>query len=97
MKDIPEPLLFDWDKGNIDKNFFTHGVTNKEVEAVFTNEPLLVFPDVRHSAQEERLEALGKTDEGRRLFVVFTIRKKKVRIISARDMNRKEEAMYENI
>ncbi len=97
MNMLPDPLEFEWDKGNIEKNFVKHGVTNKEAEAAFANEPLLVSPNVKHSEKEKRLQALGKTDEGRLLFIVFTIRHKKIRIISARDMNRKEEAIYENV
>ncbi|MBI4064812.1 BrnT family toxin [Candidatus Gottesmanbacteria bacterium] len=97
MTMLPEPLAFEWDEGNIEKNFITHGVTNKEAEAVFTNKPFLVSLDVKHSEKEKRLQALGKTDEGRQLFIVFTIRKQKVRVVSARDMNRKEKAIYEKV
>lgn len=97
MKTLPEPLVFDWDQGNIDKNVVTHGVSNKEAEDVFTNKPLLVSEDIKHSAKETRFQALGKTDEGRLLFISFTMRGQKLRIISARDMNRKEESIYEKV
>ena len=96
MKILPEPVVFEWDKGNINKNFIRHGVTNKETEEVFSNKPL-VSEDVKHSITEKRFQALGKTDEGRLLFVSFTIRYEKVRVISARDMNKREVKMYEEV
>lgn len=90
---------FDWDKGNIDKNL-KKKVTNEEGEEVFYNNPF-VFEDEEHSQKEQRFEALGRTNQGRLLFVSFTIRnveqKLKIRIISSRDMNKKEEVKYEEI
>lgn len=86
---------FDWDAGNIDKNWHKHGVSNGECEEPFFNQPLLVTEDVIHSQLEPRLYALGRTNAGRRLFMVFTIRAGKIRIISARDMSRKERKAYE--
>jgi len=80
---------FEWDEGNRDKNQIRHGVSDSEGEQVFFNEPV-VFPDERHSAHEPRYYLLGRTDQGRRLFVVFTRRGVKVRVISARDVSRKE-------
>lgn len=91
---------FDWDKGNIDKNLKKHNVSNKEGEEVFANSPF-ISEDIRHSEQERRYQALGRTDQGRLLFISFTIReisqKLKIRIISARNMNKKEEVEYEKI
>ena len=86
---------FQWDDGNIDKNLIAHGVENWECEQVFFNEPLLVLDDPRHSAAERRWAAFGGTDGGRPLVVVFTRRGKLIRVISARDMNRKEKMFYE--
>ena len=62
---------------------------------VFFNAPIYVAPSPSHSATEERYYTLGKTDAGRLLFVVFTRRGNKVRIISARDMHRKERRVYD--
>jgi uncharacterized DUF497 family protein len=87
---------FDWDRGNLDKNWKLHGVPFWECEQVFFNEPLLVVEDVSHSGVEKRYYALGRTDAGRRLFVVFTIRRNLVRVISARDMSRRERKRYEH-
>lgn len=95
MRILSEPVAFDWDSGNIDKNFKKHGVTSKEAEEVFTNKPLLVSQDFKHSLKESRFQALGITSKKRLLFISFTIRKDKVRIISARDMNKNEEVIYE--
>jgi uncharacterized DUF497 family protein len=86
---------FDWDKGNVRKNE-KHGVSMAESEQVFFNAPLLVVEDSKHSKQEQRLHALGKTDDSRLLHITFTIRHgEKIRIISARDMHRKERTVYE--
>ena len=86
---------FDWDEGNIDKNELKHGVTCLECEQIFFNKPLLFLKDTIHSISEERYYAYGKTDSGRFLTIVFTIRKDKIRVISARDMSKKERNYYE--
>ena len=95
MQRIDGIIGFDWDEGNLSKNPDKHGTANSESEEIFFNEPLVVVDDIRHSEQESRYYALGKTNEGRMLFVVFTLRKDKIRIISSRDMNKKEQAIYE--
>ena len=84
---------FDWDVGNVTKNS-KHGVEPEEAEAVFLNEPLLVLPDAKHSKAEVRWQALGRTGE-KHLLVVFTVRRKLIRVISARAMHKKEKAVYE--
>ena len=86
---------FQWDKGNSLKNWLKHRVTEGEAEQVFFNEPFLLLPDAKHSQQENRFWVLGQTDRGRYLFEVFTVRKDLVRVISARNMNRKERDSYE--
>ena len=86
---------FEWDDGNRDKNWEKHQVSNSECEEVFFNLPLLLQPDKSHSQSEARYYVLGQTNAGRRLFIVFTIREKKVRVISARDMSRRERMIYE--
>lgn len=85
---------FEWDKGNSVKNWERHQVAQGECEQVFFNEPLIVFDDIKHSGGEKRWFLLGKSDVGRFLFIVFTIRKSRIRIISARDMNRNEKRIY---
>jgi hypothetical protein len=87
---------FDWDKGNTRKNE-KHGVSMAEAEQVFFNAPLLMHDDFRHSSKEPRFHALGKTDDARLLHITFTVRHKgeKIRVISARDMHRKERVIYE--
>ncbi|NPA95963.1 MAG: BrnT family toxin [Thermodesulfobacteria bacterium] len=102
MDDTVKALLlkctgFEWDKGNKDKNWLKHRVTNSECEQIFFNRPLIVHFDERHSDTEDRFYALGHTDLGRMLFIVFTIRGTKIRVISARDMSRKERAIYRNL
>jgi uncharacterized protein len=86
---------FNWDDGNAHKNWELHHVTPEEAENVFFGEPLFVRGDIRHSKTEKRYYALGRTDAGRRLFVVFTVRRKLIRVISAREMNRNEARTWE--
>jgi uncharacterized DUF497 family protein len=86
---------FNWDEGNLEKNWIGHKVTAAECEQVFFNLPLVVADDVKHSQNETRFYALGQTDAGRLLFLGFTIRRKLIRVISARDMNRKERKVYQ--
>ncbi|MBA2124487.1 hypothetical protein B9J78_06125 [bacterium Unc6] len=95
MKIVPEPIFFEWDKGNIDKNLIKHKVTNRETEEVFKNDPKFIFGDEKHSQKEKRYGLYGKTKTERLLFVVFTITKDKVRVISARNMSKKERRVYE--
>ena len=85
---------FEWDEGNSEKIWIRHQVTGNECEQVFFNEPLIVTNDVKHSQFEHRWYVIGKTDAGRLLFIVFTIRKKLIRVISARDINKKERKIY---
>jgi hypothetical protein len=87
---------FEWDEGNLPKLWERHGVSGAECEQLFFNHPLVADRDEKHSGEEDRYYALGHTDSGRLLFVVFTIRKGLVRTISARDMNRKERKVYES-
>ena len=95
MKNIFEKFEgFQWDSGNSDKNLDKHKVSNAECEQVFFNQPIIVVDDTKHSEDENRLYLLGRTDQDRFLFVVFTIRKNLIRIISARDMNKKEREIY---
>lgn len=87
---------FDWDEGNSGKNLERHGVSDSEAEQLFFNQPLVGAPDEKHSDNEERVHALGRTDAGKRLFVVCTIRGELIRVISARPMSRREREVYES-
>ena len=86
---------FDWDEGNVLKNWVKHRVTAAECEQIFFNRPLVVAEDVEHSKAEGRFYALGQTDAGRLLLVVFTVRRNLIRVISARAMTKKERKEYE--
>ena len=94
MLDIQSIDGFDWDDGNIDKNWISHQVSNSECEEIFFNLPLLLADDTKHSQDEKRYYVLGQTNARRWLFIAFTVRENKIRVISARDMNRKEERVY---
>ena len=85
---------FEWDEGNSGKNEHKHGVTDREAEEIFFNEPLIIGRSPRR-APEVRYAALGKTYGSRLLAVVFTIRSKRIRVISARPMSKKERKVYE--
>ncbi len=84
---------FQWDEGNAEKNWIKHGVSRGECEEIFFASPLLVV-DQAHSKAETRYYALGQTDAGRGLFVVFTARASLIRVISARDMSGEERKEY---
>jgi len=88
-------LGFQWDQGNVDKNLIKHEVENWECEQVFFNKPLLVIDDPKHSISEKRWAAFGKTDADRFLIVVFTKRGDLIRVISGRDMNKREREFYD--
>lgn len=85
---------FDWDEWNVSKNWEKHGVAPEEAESIFFNDPLLLGNDRAHSGVEKRYFALGETAAGRRLMIVFTVRRTLIRVISARDMNRREGVAY---
>jgi uncharacterized protein len=87
---LAECIGFDWDESNTLKNWDRHKVTPEEAEDVFFREPLAIRSGVGHSSKEKRYRALGLTSRGRLLFVAFTIRRKLIRVISVRDMNRNE-------
>jgi len=91
---LKECTGFQWDSGNSDKNWISHQVTKSECEQIFFNQPLFIEHDDKHSNIEIRYYALGKTDDERKLFIVFTIREKLIRVISARDMSKKEREVY---
>ncbi len=94
MLDIYSIDGFEWDEGNIDKNWIKHRVSNSECEELFFNLPLLFADDEKHSQEEKRYYALGQTHARRWLFIAFTIRETKIRVISARDMSQKEGKVY---
>ena len=96
MIDLTAIVGFDWDAGNARKNE-RHAVSAAEAEQIFFNVPLLFSPDAKHSAEEERFHALGRTHDGRYQHITFTLRADKtlIRVISARDMHRKERVIYE--
>lgn len=99
--DVYEQLVeatgFEWDAGNLEKNWHKHQVSTAECEQIFFNQPLVAAPDAAHSEQEVRFYSLGQTDAGRLLFVVFTLRGTSIRVISTRDMSRKERKVNENL
>jgi len=94
MKVVGKVFEFEWDKGNVNKNK-KHKVKDKETEEVFFDKNKVIYKDKLHSKHEDRFIIIGKTKEDRLLYAVFTKRGKKNRIISARDINKKEVKLYE--
>ena len=97
MVDLESIVGFQWDRGNERKSVDKHQVSRVEAEFVFMNEPLLIVEDPGHSESEPRYHALGVSSGGRRLHVTFTLREQDtmIRVISARDMSRRERMHYE--
>ena len=97
MVDIRQIAGFDWDVGNNLKSSEKRGVSQSEAESIFFNDPLIIAEDTKHSHGERRMHALGQTTDQRLLHVTFTLRKDEtlLRVVSARDMNRKERTIYE--
>lgn len=95
--DIDGLVEFDWDDGNILKNEIKHALKWQIIEEIFFNEPLVLLEDKTHSSDDEcRCAALGFTNEKQLVTVIFTKRKNKIRVISARPMSKKERIFYEN-
>ena len=87
---------FEWDGGNAEKNWIRHKVSAKECEEVFFDTEKREYPDPKHCEKEPRKVITGKTKKERLLFIVYTVRNKYIRIISARDLNKRKEAnLYE--
>lgn len=86
---------FQWDSANAEKIWEKHQVTRSECEQLFFNRPLIVADDEKHTKVEQRFYTLGKTDGGRKLFAVFTVRDDLIRVISARTMSRRERRVFD--
>ena len=97
MINLNKIIGFNWDDGNTRKSQEKHNVNPAEAEQVFFNEPLLLLLDDKHSKKEARYHAYGKSNDGRQLHIAFTLRENGtlIRVISARDMHRKERMTYD--
>lgn len=95
MRDAGEITDFDWDTGNRGKSLKKHGVTDEESEEAFFDTGKRIFRDTVHSECEDRYVLIGQTKQGKILFTAFTFRKDKIRIISSRPINKKEQELYE--
>jgi hypothetical protein len=97
MHELSDSTGFQWDEGNADKNWEKHRVARLECEQPFFNEPFLVNEDDQHSNKESMYFALGHTNQGRYLFINFTLRDDLIRVTSARPMNRTERRYYDDV
>ena len=93
--EVEKAVGFDWNQGNLLKNWEKHGVKYTEAEEIFNDKDRKIYKDVKHSTNEDRYLALGKTAAKRKLAVDFVFRGKRIRIISARAMSKKEKIVYE--
>src|SRR5438132_6815620 len=85
---------FDWDEGNKQKNWDKHQVDYRECEEVFFNQPLLINEDTKHSSHEKRYYVLGRSDTGKTLFLLFTLRSNKIRLIQLPNQTKKKRKKY---
>jgi len=92
---LEESLEFEWDQWNVEKNRIKHAVEPNETEEVFIDDNKVSFEDSKHSDIERRVVLIGKTKKARILYVAFTIRNSKIRVVSVRDVSRKEVKLYE--
>ena len=90
-----EPIQFQWDAGNREKNWVKHRVTNGEAEEAFFDPHKRLLGPTLHGERETRHVLIGHTTGQRLLCVVFTIRGHTVRVISARNAHRRERSFYE--
>ena len=90
-----EPIQFQWDAGNRDKNWLTHRVAAAECEEVFFDPHKRILQPLLHVGRETRHVLIGQTQEHRLCFVVFTLRGDMVRVISTRSANKRERGLYE--
>ena len=90
-------MEFDWDDSKAEANFIKHGVSFLEAASVYDDEFSITFRDPDHSADEERFVIIGHSQRGRLLFVSHTDRGDRLRIISAREVTRRERKVYENV
>jgi uncharacterized DUF497 family protein len=88
---------FEWDKGNRAK-CEKHGLSVAAIEGLFARQ-LAILPDAAHSQSERRFRAIGRTEKGRGVFIVFTLRRNGdeilIRPVSARYMHQEEIEAYE--
>jgi uncharacterized DUF497 family protein len=91
---FPDVEGFEWDEGNASKNWARHSITQTEAEQIFVNRPVVITGDMAHSGTEVRHFAFGRTNGGRLMTVVFTMRGRRLRVISARPMSRRERKGY---
>ena len=95
LLNLPKPLSFEWDKWNEEKIFKKHKITTRECEQAFMAERIFIQPDLMHSELENRFTLVSLTKSSRPIFIAFTIRNNSIRIISARNMHKKEFKIYE--
>ena len=90
-------MEFDWDDDKAEINFVRHGISFLEAASVFDDDLSITFLDPDHSVDEERLIIIGHSNRGRLLFVSHTDRNRRPRIISAREVTRRERKVYEDV
>lgn len=95
MISLPEPIAFNWDQFNTNKILIKHHLEPNIIEEAFFDTNKKILKDTLHSEQEKRYVLLGKTNNHKILFIVFTLRNKQIRVISARPLNKSKKHLYE--
>lgn len=88
-------MQFEWDPRKEASNRRKHGVEFREAATVFGDPLAMTFPDTDHSLSEQRFLTIGASGSGRVLVLAHTEEADKIRIISARDVTRRERKFYE--
>ncbi|MGK7943799.1 MAG: BrnT family toxin [Microcystaceae cyanobacterium] len=88
-------MEFEWDTDKAESNLRKHGVSFEEAVTIFADPYLLFTEDSKHSQREEREWAIGESEKGLLLVVVFTMRENNTRLISARKATKQERRNYE--
>ncbi|MBR1646451.1 MAG: BrnT family toxin [Selenomonadaceae bacterium] len=85
-------MVFEWDSEKAKRNKIKHGIGFKLATRVFEDEDRIESRDDEHSQDEERWQVIGKVENI--LFVVYTERGEKIRLISAREASPIEKEWY---
>ena len=89
-------MEFEWDDAKAAANERKHGVTFPEAATAFADPLAAIFPDLDHSADEQREILVGYSEQGRLLIISFTERPPNLRIISARVATPAERRNHED-
>jgi uncharacterized DUF497 family protein len=88
-------FVFDWDKTKAKLNIQKHGISFEEAKEIWNDEFAAFLHDPDHSIIEERFLMIGYSQKNNLLFVSFTERNQKIRLVSARKATKSERIKHE--